>query len=232
MISPVCLCDSITLYCGDCLDVLPTLEFGSADAVVTDPPYGVGFNYATHDDSRNGYEEWCRKWYEMLTMVCPNILMSCGAVNVPMWGKIDPFRWQCAWLKPAAMGRSPFGFCNWEPMLLWGKPANNSVDCFTAPIVPDSEIDGHPCPKPIKWAEESVSRMTKAGDTILDPFMGSGTTGVACVRTGRKFIGVEIDPTYFEIARKRIQAELDAREGTGPIFKVSKTPLLEGATHD
>jgi DNA modification methylase len=210
---------TILLICGDCLTVLPMLAAGSVDAVVTDPPYGVGFKYDTHDDDRAGYEAWCRDWFASIERIgCP-ILMACGAVNVAMWARIKPFNWQVAWLKPAAMGRSPVGFCNWEPMLLWGSGTGNSVDVFTAQIIPDASLDGHPCPKPLRWGTESVARVSLEGDTILDPFMGSGTTGVACIRTGRKFIGIEISPEYFEIARERIQTELDARDGRGQLFK-------------
>jgi len=219
---------SVQLYCGDCLDVLPTLEAGSVDAVVTDPPYGVGFKYDGHDDTRNGYEDWCGKWFEELSRIASTILMSCGAVNVQMWACIKPFNWQIAWLKPAAMGRSPVGFCNWEPMLLWGSGSGESVDVFTAPIVPDDSLDGHPCPKPLKWGIESVRRAAKSG-TILDPFMGSGTTGVACVRLGRKFIGIEKEPKYFEIAVKRIEAELNRT----PLFEepvAVQRELLEAAS--
>jgi DNA modification methylase len=63
---------------------------------------------------------------------------------------------------------------------------------------------GHPCPKPLKFVKWLIKKGSKEGDTILDPFMGSGTTGVACVQTGRNFIGCEIDPGYFKIAEKRI----------------------------
>jgi site-specific DNA-methyltransferase (adenine-specific) len=208
---------SVRLYLADCLDVLPTLEAGTVDAVVTDPPYGVGFAYDGHDDTREGYEEWCGRWFDELSRVSPTILMSCGAVNVQMWARIRPFSWQVAWLKPAAMGRSPVGFCNWEPMVLWGSGSGNSVDVFTAGIVPDDALDGHPCPKPLKWGLESIRRAVSSGGMILDCFMGSGTTGVACVRTGRRFIGIEKEPKYFEIAVKRIEAELN------------RTPLFEAA---
>ncbi len=197
---------AIRLYCGDCLDVLPTLS--GVDAVVTDPPYGVGFKYEGHDDTREGYEAWCGRWFDELARISPTILMSCGAVNVQMWARIRPFSWQVAWLKPAAMGRSPVGFCNWEPMVLWGSGSGQSVDVFTAGIVPDDSLDGHPCPKPLKWGLESVVRVAASGATILDPFMGSGTTGVACARLGRKFIGIEKERKYFDIAVKRIEAEL------------------------
>lgn len=198
---------SIRLYLGDCLDILPGLE--GVDAVVTDPPYGVGFKYEGHDDTRDGYEVWCGKWFDELSRLSPTILMSCGAVNVQMWARIKPFSWQIAWLKPAAMGRSPVGFCNWEPMLLWGSGSGRSVDVFSAPIVPDDDLDGHPCPKPLLWGIKSVEAASLNGDTVLDCFMGSGTTGVACARTGRKFIGIEQEPKYFEIAVRRIEAELN-----------------------
>jgi len=203
---PTWATDGVQLYLGDCLEVLPTLA--EADAVVTDPPYGVGFKYDGHDDTRDGYEEWCGRWFDELSRVAPTILMSCGAVNVQMWARIRPFSWQVAWLKPAAMGRSPVGFCNWEPMLLWGSGSGQSVDVFTAGIVPDDALEGHPCPKPLRWGIESVNRAASSGATILDPFMGSGTTGVACVRTGRRFIGIEKEEKYFAIAVKRIEAEL------------------------
>ncbi len=194
----------ITLYLGDCLEVLPTLS--GVDAVVTDPPYGVDFKYESHNDTRDGYEEWCCKWFDECQRISETVLMSCGAVNVAMWARVRPFKWQIAWLKPAAMGRSPVGFCNWEPMLLWGKGVSNSVDVFAAGILPDPALEGHPCPKPTKWGCESIRRVP--GKSVLDPFMGSGTTGVACVRGDRTFIGIEKEPKYFDIAVNRIEREL------------------------
>ena len=68
-----------------------------------------------------------------------------------------------------------------------------------------SEKNGHPCPKPLGFMERLIERATLDGETVLDPFMGSGTTGVACARLGRRFIGVEIEPRYFDIACRRIE---------------------------
>lgn len=189
------------LWLGDCREILPTL--GKVDAVVTDPLYGVDFKYDGHDDARDGYEEWCGAWFDACAKVAPTILLSCGAVNVQMWARIRPFKWQIAWLKPAAMGRSPVGFCNWEPMLLWGRGARGSVDVFTAPILPSDELSGHPCPKPLAWGVEAIKRVPSG--VILDPFMGSGTTGVACAKLGRRFIGIEIEEKYFSISCRRIE---------------------------
>jgi hypothetical protein len=189
------------LWHGDCLEILPMI--GKVDAVITDPPYGVGFAYESHDDKPEGYEDWCVEWFDLCQSIAATILLSPGAVNVAMWARRRPFKWQIAWLKPAAMGRSPLGFCNWEPMLLWGKGVSGSVDVFTAPILPDRDVDGHPCPKPVKWGIESVCRVP--GNIVCDPFMGSGTVGLACVNLGRRFIGIEKERKYFDIACRRIE---------------------------
>lgn len=196
------------LYCGDCLEILPKINGGGASATVTDPPYGVDFKYESHDDTPVGYEDWCRRWFLHLERISHSIFMSCGIVNVGMWTAIRPVKWIAAWIKPAAMGRSPFGFCNWEPMLLWGTCSRDTVDVFSAGILPDSSLDGHPCPKPLLWGTQSVERVSKEGDTILDPFLGSGTVAVACVRTGRRFIGIEKEKKYCEIAKSRIDDDL------------------------
>ncbi len=68
----------------------------------------------------------------------------------------------------------------------------------------NTEVGSHPTQKPVALMEYMVKTYSDAGDTVLDPFMGSGTTGVACVKTGRKFIGIEKEPKYFEIAKRRI----------------------------
>lgn len=201
MTTPVIIGDA-TLYLGDCREILAILP--EVDAVVTDPPYGVDFKYDGHDDTREGYEEWCLSWFDLCAEVASTILMTPGAVNVPMWAKARPFKWQLAWLKPAAMGRSPVGFCNWEPVLMWGRGVNSSVDVFTAGILPSDEIAGHPCPKPLGWGIEAIKRVP--GSSVLDPFMGSGTTGVASVKLGRRYIGIEKVPAYFDIACRRIEA--------------------------
>lgn len=206
---------------GDCLEVLPLIPVGCVDAVVTDPPYGVNFKYDGHDDRREGYEEWCCMWFDELARVSPTILMSCGAINVQMWARIRPFNWQIAWLKPAAMGRSPVGFCNWEPMVLWGSGSGKSVDVFTAPIVPDAALDGHPCPKPLAWGIESARRAARRGGVILDPFVGSGTVAVACVADGYGCVAIEKEPKYYAIACKRIAYEYERLSLLEPVPEVN-----------
>jgi len=189
------------LYHGDCLEILPTL--GEVDAVVTDPPYGVGFVYESHDDDPEKYQAWRDKWFSELRRHSALLAISCGVANIQNWAKSD---WIMCWHKPASMGRCKVGFNNWEPVLIYGKPPGQIADVFKAVIKPDASLDGHPCPKPLQWGMELVSKMTKVNGAVLDPFMGSGTTGVACANLGRKFIGIEIERKYFDIACERIEA--------------------------
>lgn len=191
---------SAMLYLADCRDVLPTLS--GVDAVMTDPPYGVDLAYGSSDDSTERHKQRVAEWFPLLrrASVC---LIATGMRHLMAWPQPD---WLLCWHKPAAMGRCTVGFNNWEPVLLYGKPSGRqSVDFFTAHILPDKEIDGHPCPKPVKWAEWLVEIATAPASLVCDPFMGSGTTGVACARLRRRFIGIEIHEPYFDIACRRIE---------------------------
>lgn len=192
-----------TLYLGDCRDILPTL--GKVDAVVTDPPYGVGLAYAGHDDTGgDAYEEWCRLWFADCRAATDGpIAISCGVGNLQMWPRAD---WVMCWNKPNAMGRAATGFNTWEPVLVYGKVGGvRTHDSFTVALVPQTDTGSHPCPKPIGWGREVIHRLTAESQTILDPFMGSGTTGVAAVQMQRDFIGIEREPSYFDIACRRIE---------------------------
>jgi len=102
------------------------------------------------------------------------------------------------------MTRSPAGFGNWLSTVIAIQPPPQGVTFFeyvVRGVMPD-----HPTPKPIEFMLKLIERLTRPGDTILDPFMGSGTTGVACMKLGRNFIGIERDPGYFAIAQRRIAA--------------------------
>lgn len=190
------------LILGDCRDVLPTL--GPMDALITDPPYGIGLCYGVYNDAGSDYAEQCTQWMTLLRQACPGLIaLSCGIANITKWPQAD---WIFCWHKPASMGRCIVGFNNWEPVLLYGRGLPRQMaDVFCAGIVPDKNVAGHPCPKPVQWAAQLVSRLTVLGMSICDPFMGSGTTGVACAQLGRSFVGIEIDPHYFDIACRRIE---------------------------
>jgi DNA modification methylase len=202
-----------TLYCGDCMEILPTL--GGVDAVVTDPPYGIGadkgkpikkrsFNGSRPVESRSYEDDWDdnRPDAELMSMV-----FSAGKFLV-LWGG-NYF----ADLLPASGAWLWWDKCQTMPSYGDGELAYTNLARKTPikitlannKIFADRRPRYHPTQKPIEVIEWSVSLMPNA-QTILDPFMGSGTTGVACANLGRKFIGIEIEPKYFDIACERIEA--------------------------
>lgn len=190
-----------TLYLGDCREILPTLP--KVDAVVTDPPYGVGFQYESFDDSPEGHRSRAADWLASMRLTSDKVLVFCGVGNVHNWEKPD---WIACWHKPFSVSHSLFGANNWEPVLAYGKMGRNErqSDWFDGTYENLGPI-GHPCPKPIGAMKGALQIATKVGDLVADPFMGSGTTGVAAVKLGRKFIGIEIEPKYFDIACRRIE---------------------------
>jgi site-specific DNA-methyltransferase (adenine-specific)/modification methylase len=189
-----------TLYLGDCMEVMPTL--GRVDAVVTDPPYGVlskTGSAATRRTGRNKDRGVC-EWDVSLTNETIKKLLGAGE-NSMIWGG-------CHMELPAT-----FGYLVWDKVCE-GLNFGEVEYCWTtlrfAPRMfryRASGMDGgkqHPTQKPEAVMRWCLTFIPKA-ETILDPFMGSGTTGVAAVQEGRKFIGIEIDENYFRIACERIE---------------------------
>jgi len=195
------------IACGDCLEILPELEAGSVDCVVTDPPYGC--KKAKWDT------EFPTKWYPLASSASRMIVITTGssglADSIPLVGKdfVDVI---AAW-NANSLTRGPIGFNNWIAAVIAKakpkKPNNQNILRFAV----RGQMPDHPCPKPIEYMELLVERVTNTSDLILDPFMGSGTTGVACIQTGRRFIGIEIEPKYFSIAEKRIRNAWENRQG-------------------
>jgi site-specific DNA-methyltransferase (adenine-specific)/modification methylase len=210
-----------TLYRGDCLEVLPTL--GKVDAVVTDPPYGVNLEYESYDDSFENWKKLIDTFLPMAKNICrgPIIVPTSKIEGEPHLHSHSPI-WRICWFKGASCTRSAIGFKDWEPTFVFGKAPQKQVhDYFTAHAnMVREEVPGHPCPKPYAWANWLVEKMSEAGEVVLDPFMGSGTTGVACQRLGRTFIGIEKEPKYFDIACKRIEAEMNR-------FPMFETPVVK-----
>lgn len=220
------LAEGVTLYCGDCREILPTL--GKVDAVVTDPPY----SFQTQSGARTR-----------------NDAKHAGDILVPFSIEFDdlrdrlnacrPTRWMVAsvdWRHGICLEKRPPDGMRFVRAGVWVK--SNSAPQFTgdrpAPgwefvaclHSEDSKMrwngggkrgvwqtsienqNGHPTPKPVSLMLEWICDFSDVGEMVLDPFMGSGTTGVAAVKLGRKFIGIEIEPAYFDIACRRISEAL------------------------
>ena len=203
------------LYLGDCREILPTL--GKVDAVLTDPPYGIGAaNGAAGGgtDASGRYKRKPRQYEGTWDDTRPDAAIFSQMLALSgeqiVWGgnyfaDILPCsgRW-LFWDKLNSMPTYSDGEMAWTSLA--GSVVKKFTRCNNGQA---SNRDGqrvHPTQKPVDLMEWCL-RFLPDADTILDPFAGSGTTGVACVREGRRFIGVELDPEYFEIACKRIRDE-------------------------
>ena len=203
------------LILGDCLAVMPLL--GKVDAVVTDPPYGVDggsgtlgkaspkTNYTgTFPDTREHIENHIVPAFLMALAIAKRAIVTPGT---PCCFLYPPPADMGAIYQPATTGLNKWGRETTQPVLFYGKDPMAGLTIRPKHITATvrAEKNGHPCPKPIYVAEWMVDRASLLGETILDPFMGSGTTLVACAKLGRKGIGIELDPDYFEIACKRVE---------------------------
>ena len=227
------LSDTVTIIHGDCRDIIPTLR--GVDAVVTDPPYGIGYQHSgggklgvltnkeaiLHDD-----EPFDPTHLLMFEQRNSSTGGAGGRMPIVIWGanhfahKLPPATW-LVWDKACGMGPhssfvdAEFAWTTrktprcvfhhlWLGLLRAGEGATSKTR------------RSHPSQKPVElmlWCLETCR--IGLGKTVLDPYMGSGTTGIACIRTGRKFIGIEKDAVHFEIARERLENEL--RQGLLPL---------------
>ncbi len=232
MIEPVILGDC-QLFLGDCLEVMKQLPDKSVDAVITDPPYGIGFKYDSGTEKANNPQEYW-DWYQQYHISYMRILRDGGFWSIWQSGTYHRYLWD--WfgdntriyiaaknfvqLRPMAINHAydpvAMGYKNGSDLL---RPKNppRSLDYSVANMAgiisdinrPEKE---HPTPKNVHQVKHIMENFSLPNGIVFDPFMGSGTTGVACVQLGRKFIGCEIHEPYFDIAVKRIkQAQLQMR---------------------
>lgn len=202
-----------TLYHGDCMDIMPVLN--KVDAVVTDPPYGIKEN-ANRVKSRSklakttdyGDFSWDNKPASVEQIEAMRNISSYQIIFGGNYFHLPPSRCWLVWDKEN--GKSNFADCElawtnlnksvriikwmWNGMIRKGQMSRKEVHKRC-----------HPTQKPVEVMEWCIGHLPEDSITILDPFMGSGTTGVACARMKRKFIGIELDKEYFDIACKRIE---------------------------
>lgn len=187
----------IVIYHGDCREVLPGLV---ADACITDPPYGLNFRDAEWDAS-------IPEWIELARKAAPIVIFTTAPLTLWAYERPD---WLLCWARPASSSRSLLGgFNHWTPVVVYGKP-RFPVDLLSlhaiAHATPGRSL--HPSPKPVALLTWLISNATNKGGTVLDPFMGSGTTLRAAKDLGRKAIGIEIEERYCEIAARRLAQEV------------------------
>lgn len=199
------IAEGVTLYLGDCREILPTL--GKVDAVVTDPPYGINWKpRVNHQD---------QTWVDEINFDIRDFLV--GQKNL-VWGgqyfadKLPVSEGWLTWCKRPVS--SDFSNDNrsyataemaWRD---WGKAKFMALvwDGGKREGDPENRTFCHPSQKPVEVMEWCVRQLPEECRLVFDPFMGSGTTGVAAVKLGKQFVGIEIDPNYFETACRRIEA--------------------------
>ena len=228
----------VLLMQGDCLELLKDIPDGSVDMVLTDPPYGKKSDKGTNGfgvaKTRRYTSEWDKKTppkevFDKICTVSKNAIIFGGnyfANMLPIsncwifWDKKGDIAFQ----NPFADGELIY--------TTFKKPVKRIVFRQQGFITDSKDKRYHPTQKPTELLEFLIREYTNPGDTVLDPFMGSGSTGVACVNTGRKFIGMELDPVYFEVAKRRIEeAQAQARlawNTRAPILSAEEMEMLHG----
>jgi len=192
---------------ADCLDVLPEI---ACDAIITDQPYGTGWNVGGGGKKANDFKAgrmknvkpewdvlnlaWMDYAPEIVAAFCPikgdGIWKMCERLKTPVvlkYRKTNPMPFGAA-CEPIVASRPIAGE--------WEKEAYNGDNAL------------HPCQKPVNLMAWLVVNLTAPEQIVCDPYMGSGTTGIACIRTGRKFVGIEKDAKHFETACERVATEL------------------------
>mgnify|MGYP003379583919 CR=1 FL=1 len=218
---------------GDCLEVMRGMDAGSVDAVITDPPYMIN----TKSDGMGKLSPWADRvngafWYQQwIGQARATLKPSACLWSFLNWRSFVTFQkaaddlrwpiesvlvWDKSWIGPGGpRGLRP----SYEMVALWAMPsfAIENRGLPDIQVFPWSSFkpNGHPAEKPLDLMVWLIEHSTRPGDLVVDLFAGSGTTGVACVQTGRRFIGIEIDPGYADIARARIaKAAEQARQLT------------------
>ena len=217
----------ITIYHGDCREVLPELLF---DAAITDPPYGVGLTAKrakqrgggvvsrpgsySFDDTADYVSSVVVPVIDAVRAACRRVTLTPGTRNLWLYPPADDVG---CFFSAAGTGMGRWGFTCMQPILYYGSdPYLGKRFWFACPNSPSggayvpndaNQID-HPCAKPIKMWRWLVNRASGPSDVLVDPFLGSGTTLRAAKDLGRRAIGIEIEERYCEIAAKRLQQEV------------------------
>ena len=196
-----------TIYLGDCREILPLLP--KVDACVTDPPYGIGEagkNFASRGKLASADKYRRSEWDDSTQDEAIAAAIAKARWSVVFGGNYYDLPPTSCWLVWDKLnGDNDFADCE----LAWTnlpKAVRRIRFLWNGCMRRERDVEReHPTQKPIDVMKWAIEHIPEPSSTILDPFMGSGTTGVACVKLGRKFIGIEIDSGYFEIACKRIR---------------------------
>ena len=205
---------SVDLRLGDCLEIMKGIPSESIDLCLTDPPYGVleGFSWDNKQYFQSSIKAWMREMLRVVTLG-GGMVIFCAEKYLPLILEGERFFQRLLiWDKKCGVGSANNGiWYSTEIMAVFNKGEldRKGIKDFQMSIfsVKKERLNyqyGHPTQKPAQLMNWLINHYSNVDDTILDPFMGSGTTGVACQELGRNFIGIEINEKYFKIAERRI----------------------------
>lgn len=214
------------LYNGDCLEVMDRLiaDGVTVDSIITDPPYGMSFqsNYREvkhslikNDNSLEWLEDFAKRCYSLSKDNTAHYIF-CSFHNIDIFKQAFEKEFVVknilVWEKNnTSMGDLKGNFAPKIEFILFLHKGRRLINGKRTPNIfkfSRTKNELHPTQKPVDLMSHLIEKFTDEGQTVLDPFMGSGTTGVACKQTNREFIGIELDKDYFEIASNRIQGVL------------------------
>lgn len=206
-----------TLWEGDCLELIGRIPSGSVDAVITDPPFNAGKDFANDNLSERDFRAFCNTFVLALYKLKPsNVLVEVGKNDIIMRQELERYfdhRYSICLNYTNSMRNGAVGYANWG-LVLWfsmgGKCHHRYKDRLDSAVHSTLKEFQHPSPKEPTHYAHLVRMFTPNGGTVLDPFMGSGTTGIAAMQEHRRFIGIERDPGYFQVAQARIEAAYSA----------------------
>ena len=199
------------LLCGDSTDsdqVAKLMNGEKADMVFTDPPYGIGYEYNSHKDTKGEeYLKFCEEWFNVLQLNCELIIITTGWSYKSFWWNKNPSD-ELVWFdKTKQSGGRSYHLRKTEPIFIFGKIKQK----YTWDIleIQSNRGDGmrelHTCPKPILLISDIIKPQTINNSIILDIFLGSGTTMVASHQLNRKCYGMELDPKYCQVIIDRMR---------------------------
>jgi site-specific DNA-methyltransferase (adenine-specific) len=212
----------IQIFHGDCREVLPSI---TADVLVTDPPYGVNLGnhgganegraghvlvkrgYSSYDDTPENFDLIVAPAIRQALAMTTRGLVFCAG---HMAWRLPPAAAIGGVFLPAACGRTAWGYNSFAHCLLYGKAPDLQKGAKPIGITSTATAEGmgHPCAKPVAWMRWAVALTSRRGETVLDPFCGSGATLRAAMDLGRHAIGIEIEERYAEIAAKRLAQDV------------------------
>ena len=191
---------------GNCIDALRAMPDKSIDCVITDMPYGVGIDFGDYEDSSDNLKRLIAEALPEMRRVGRRVLVMTGIKNMHLYPQPT---WTLCWYFGGG-GRGRWGFSHWQPILAYGPDPLPRLKMTHTDVINSSssalaDKSEHPSPKPLRFMRKLINRVAPSpADIILDPFMGSGTTGVAAIQLGHKFIGVDINADYVRLAERRI----------------------------